>query len=568
MTENRRRRGSPANGRGRGGRDRSHPPNFDRRVPLQNVPIIPDPALASLLAVHAAAALYLMDPEGRVTWMNPAAVRMFGWSQEESLGQVLHDLVHYRDVEGRPFPLEACPLGGVMRSGSALLHHEDQFIHKDGHFVPVSCSNAPVRRDGNIVGAALVVHDISENRRAREEAERTRKRLDASERSLQQAYAAALAANRRKDEFLAILGHELRNPLAPIVTALELLRLRGAGFERELSTIDRQVQHLQRLVGDLLDVSRITQGTVRLQKQRVSLSDVVANAIELASPLFERQRHKLTVSLAKHALVVDGDAQRLSQVISNLLSNAAKYTPQGGQVTLTTRLEGADAVVEVKDNGVGMAEELLPYVFDLFVQSERTLDRAQGGLGLGLALVKSLVELHGGQVSAESGGAGRGSTFRVRLPLANASATVGAAPSPGDADGAGTTELAGARVLIVDDNEDAADLLAILLGQMGMPTRTAHDGPSALTIVNDFTPDIAILDLGLPVMDGYELARNLRLRPGLESLRTIALTGYGTEQDRKRSRTEGFDAHLTKPVEVESLVSVIGEFVRAAGDRA
>jgi signal transduction histidine kinase len=363
-------------------------------------------------------------------------------------------------------------------------------------------------------------------------------------------------ASRMKDEFLAILGHELRNPLAPITTALSLMEMRGmTGFERERAVIARQVQHLTRLVDDLLDVSRITRGKVELSRQRVELAEVVEQAIETTSPLLEQRQQRLSVQVPRDGLPIDADPVRMQQVVSNLLANAAKYTDVGGCIALSAAAEGGEVALRVEDSGMGIEPEMLPRIFDLFVQEHQAMDRARGGLGLGLSIVQSLVKLHGGSVSATSEGRGRGSEFTVRLPLAPREADAGAisqaAASPRPASRADAR-----RVLVVDDNEDAAELLAEQLALTGNVTRTANDGPSALRILAEFPADVAVLDIGLPVMDGYELARRIRETRGA-AMRLVAVTGYGQESDRSRSREAGFDAHLVKPVDMEELMRAV-----------
>jgi CheY-like chemotaxis protein/two-component sensor histidine kinase len=348
-----------------------------------------------------------------------------------------------------------------------------------------------------------------------------------------------------------MLGHELRNPLAPILTALQLLKLRGiqAG-ERERDIIERQVRHLVALVDDLLDVSRITRGKIDLRRQRLEIADVVARAIEMASPLLEQQRHDLSVDVATDGLVVDGDAARLAQVVSNLLTNAAKYTEPGGAISLTAQAEGTEVVLRVTDTGSGIEAEMLPRVFDLFVQQPQTLERSRGGLGLGLAIVRSLVELHGGSVAVTSGGRGAGSEFTIRLPLAmegeHAREPVARLQLPRRRRSTG-------RVLIVDDNRDGAAMLADMLSTFGYETRVVHDGPSAVTVAEHYLPDIALLDIGLPVMDGFEVARRFAESARLRRTRLIAVTGYGQAQDRTQSALAGFAAHLVKPVDVDQL---------------
>lgn len=362
-------------------------------------------------------------------------------------------------------------------------------------------------------------------------------------------------ANRAKDEFLAMLGHELRNPLSPILTALHLMKLRGdASSTRERTVIERQVAHLSRLVDDLLDVSRIIRGRIELKREVVEVAELVRSAIEMAGPLLEQRGHTLQLQVPAQDLRVEGDPTRLHQVISNLLTNSAKYTPHGGTVAVVAQREDDCVVLTVRDSGIGIAPEVLPHVFDLFVQERQALDRAQGGLGIGLAIVRSLVERHGGVVSAHSDGPGRGSEFSVRLPAIEDARTRNT-PVQGTAaptDGAGSV-----RVLIVDDNEDAAEMLGLLLRDGGYDVRVANDSPSALRIVSEFSPHIAFLDIGLPVMDGYELAARLRGMPGLSGMQLVAVTGYGQDRDRRNSAQAGFDHHLVKPVAIADIEAML-----------
>ncbi|WP_166455100.1 hybrid sensor histidine kinase/response regulator [Duganella alba] len=380
-----------------------------------------------------------------------------------------------------------------------------------------------------------------------------------SDRALAQAMAESDRLNtdlnlssRIKDEFLAMLGHELRNPLAPIVTALKLMKLRsGSNSEtvHEQEVIQRQVDHLVRLVDDLLDVSRIASGKVELRKETVPLADVLNKAIEMASPLLEQKQHRLLVDVP--TVRWHGDPARLAQVVSNLLSNAARYTPAGGHVTLATRIKGSTVQIQVTDDGNGIPAQLLPHIFDLFVQGNRQLDRAKGGLGIGLALVRNLVQMHGGEVSAYSAGAGRGSTFTITLPDSVAAET---APPASLAHSAPAPEQgAGLRVLVVDDNQDAADSLSELLGALGYRPEVAYDPVQAIALAAAGMQDVAILDIGLPGMDGFELAGHLRKLPGGDALKLVALSGYGQENDKTRSRQAGFAAHLVKPINIAEL---------------
>jgi PAS domain S-box-containing protein len=360
-------------------------------------------------------------------------------------------------------------------------------------------------------------------------------------------------ANRAKDEFLAMLGHELRNPLAPMVTALELARMRAPDqLQRERAVIERQVDHLSRLVDDLLDVSRITRGKVELRKERVSLTNVTAKAIEQTSPLFEQSRHRLSVDVPAD-LFVYGDPTRLAQIIANLLSNAAKYTPNQGSVSVSAKRRDHMIELTVRDNGVGILPEMLPQVFDLFVQAPQPSARQRGGLGLGLTIVRSLVEMHGGTVCVASEGKDKGSTFTIRLPESAEPKAVNEAERVPQMPRAAIAR----RILVVDDNEDAANLLAEVLVAHGHHIRTALDGPSALRVADEFQPEVAVLDIGLPVMDGYELAERLRSQPSLSTTRLIAVTGYGQESDRERALDAGFYAHLAKPVAIDTLVRLV-----------
>ena len=371
------------------------------------------------------------------------------------------------------------------------------------------------------------------------------------EEALRSSHEKAEQASRAKDEFLAMLGHELRNPLAPILTAVELIKVRGGGrLSREHAIIERQSRHLVRLVDDLLDVSSLTRGAFELRRQRVDLRDVLARAAAIVAPLLEIRQHRFRIDTPLvGTFLANADEARLAQVVANLLTNAAKYTPPGGNILLAARTEAREAIVEVKDDGGGIAPDLLPRIFDLFVQGRQEADRGTGGLGIGLALVRSLVELHGGTVTAHSEGPGYGSVFRIRLPLAPPAE---AAPSEKALRGASSR-----RILVVDDNADALEMLAELLRIEGHEVQAALDGPAALDRAREFRPEVAILDLGLPGMDGYELARRLRAQLGESAPAIFALTGYGQEADRKRCEAAGFARHLLKPLEADELLAAI-----------
>jgi CheY-like chemotaxis protein/nitrogen-specific signal transduction histidine kinase len=360
-------------------------------------------------------------------------------------------------------------------------------------------------------------------------------------------------ADRRKDEFLAVLGHELRNPLAPLQNSLDLLA--RSNDPRVLSharaIMERQLRHLVRLVDDLLDVSRIRSGKIILALQRTDLAAAVRHAVELAQPAIDSRGHELEVSLPDEPTWIDADATRLPQLLANLLNNAAKYTPEGGRITLAVERPGREVIVRVRDTGIGMSEQELASVFELFAQARGPAHALQGGLGVGLSLAKSLAELHGGMLSAHSAGAGRGSEFVLRLPEAPPPASA-SAEIPSQA-----ANVPSQRVLVVDDNVDAAESLRMLLEGTGHAVATAYSGREALASARSFEPDALILDLGMPDMDGYSLARALRAEPVLSRARLIALSGYGQAEDRRRTAAAGFDVHLVKPVEPAELEAAL-----------
>ncbi|WP_438041736.1 ATP-binding protein [Sorangium sp. So ce128] len=498
-------------------------------------------------------------PEYVIEIANPHFVAMVG--HRDVIGRSLQEA--FPEVVGSSF-LEV--FYRAYATGEPFVTHDYRFDLDRGRGVLEesywSFNLLPMRDPGAAVARILVVAlDVTEYVRARKKLEAAAREREELLRRAEDARRDAERANRAKDEFLAMLGHELRNPLAPIVTALHLMRLRAGGHaERERLVIERQIKHLTALVDDLLDVSRITRGKVELKKQRIEIAEVVAKAVELASPLLEQRRHHLTIAVPSAGLAVEGDVMRLAQVVSNLLTNAAKYTESGGEIAVRAgRVEG-EVVLSVRDNGIGIAPEMLPSVFERFVQERQALDRAQGGLGLGLAIVHNLVAMHGGRVSAHSEGRGRGSEFTIRLLAAATVSSPEAAPARWMAGTHGTPSLVDRRrILLVDDNLDAVELLAESLGAMGYTTRIASDGPSALRIAEEFAPDVALLDIGLPVMDGYELARRLREQPAGERVRLIALTGYGQEADFRRSEGAGFETHLVKPIQIDRLTSLLEE---------
>lgn len=363
-------------------------------------------------------------------------------------------------------------------------------------------------------------------------------------------------ADRRKDEFLATLSHELRNPLAPLRNSVHILRLTASDdptTARVCETMERQVNHLVRLVDDLLEVSRITRGKIELRKDNVELAAVTRNAVETSRPLIDAAGVQLAISLPQEPIIVNGDPVRLAQVFANLLNNAAKYTDSGGQIWFTARREEGEAVISIRDTGIGIAAELLPKVFDMFMQVDVATDRSQGGLGIGLTLVRSLTELHDGTVSVHSEGPGKGSEFVVRLPVVAKARTSGLATAKSTAE----PTIAARRILVVDDNVDAAKTLGMLLKYLGADVRVVHNGPAGIDAIEEFQPNVVLLDIGMPGMDGYAVARKIRERHGIDSVTLIALTGWGQEDDRRRTREAGFDHHLVKPADINALQTLL-----------
>ena len=493
----------------------------------------------------------LLDADGTVVEINKVALDAVG--------------ITLADVEGRPFwttfwwqvsdAINAELRAMIARAAAGEFVRWDTEIYGRAggkETIIIDASLMPVKDDdGMVVFICAEGRDITEKKAHEREIAKKNLALEGLLAQVEGLRKAAENANRAKDEFLAMLGHELRNPLSPIVTALQLMKLQGPDeSERARAVIERQVTHLTRLVDDLLDVSRIARGKVELKADLVEISEVVAKAIEMASPLLEQRNHTLAVQVPRRGLLVDADITRLSQVISNLLTNAAKYTPVGGHVTIRGEAIDSEVILRVRDTGIGITPDVLPHVFDLFVQERQAIDRAQGGLGIGLTIVRNLVERHGGTVEARSDGRGRGSEFTIRLPRATWAEPSESIPRDLAMDRLAGPRAGAPRVLIVDDNEDGAEMLSIVLSQKGYDTRVAHDAPGALKIAETFTPATAFIDIGLPVMDGYELAARLRAMPSLAGIRLIALTGYGQEADRRRGREAGFDEHLVKPVDI------------------
>lgn len=469
--------------------------------------------------------------DGRVLYANPACVRFFGARDvQEVLGRAPLDFVHpdYRD-------LVRARIKQASESHAPNPPREMKWLTFGGEARDVEVVAASIPWEG---GRALMViaHDITERKRAEEELR---------------------SADRRKDEFLATLAHELRNPLAPIRTGAEIVRLHGGGSTRlnwAADLINRQVGHLSHLVDDLLDLSRVTQGRLLLTLEQVDLRDIVWQAVEMNRAALGAKGHALTVEVPEQSFFLRGDVLRLIQVVSNLLSNAIKYSGNHSTIHVAAVREGEQAVLRVRDTGVGIKRELLPHIFNLFVQGERTLERAEGGLGIGLTLVKAIVEMHGGEVAAKSDGPGKGAEFTVRLPLLPPAQIHRAESKPQPSYGPSRNPR---RVLLVDDNRDAVETLGYLLEQLGHEVRSATDGHEALALAREFHPEVAILDLGLPGLTGFELAQALRRDTALGAVLLVALTGYGQEIDQEKSRAAGFDFHLLKPVGLRELASIL-----------
>jgi PAS domain S-box-containing protein len=476
-------------------------------------------------------AIFSLDLEGRISSWNSGAEEVYGYAEAEIVGQDVAVLFTPDDRE-RGVPERERKAAVAMGEASDVRWH----VRKDGSHFFVSGKLTPLLDDvGALQGYTIIAHDITAQKLA--------------EQRLKE-------ADRRKDEFLAILGHELRNPLAAINNAVQLLLPPGREEHLQWSkeVIDRQAKQLGRLIDDLLDIARIAQGKIQLRREPTDLGPIVTGAVETVRPLIEEKRHELSVLNAPSRLRLDADPSKLEQILANLLTNAVKYTDPGGRIRLTTRREGTNAVITVSDTGIGIEPEVLPKVFDLFTQVQEGHDRSQGGLGIGLTVVRSLVEMQGGEVSARSEGRGKGSEFTIKLPVAVATQRPEKKP-----EGAKTQEARqGRRILVVDDNRDTALGLSKLLTRAGHSVRTAYDGPTAIEMARAETPQTILADIGLPGMDGYQLARTLREELPRGVL-LIAVSGYGLEEDLRRSREAGFDRHLVKPVDFDSLLALVGD---------
>ncbi|HEU5443503.1 MAG TPA: PAS domain S-box protein, partial [Steroidobacteraceae bacterium] len=467
--------------------------------------------------------------DGIVTSWNPAATRLFGYLPAEIVGRPIMTIIppelHAEEVE----------ILARLRRGERIEHYETVRLAKDGHRIDISLTISPVRgKDGTIMGASKIARDISLRKR-------TEQRLR--------------EADQQKDEFLATLAHELRNPLAPICAAAELLKnAKSLAPELRAATaiLERQARHMTHLVDDLLDISRITSGRIRLQQEAVELGELLKTLIDTHRHSLQSARHQATVAIPDSPVHVSGDRVRLTQILSNILHNAVKYTPPGGRIEIALRVEDRQAIASVRDNGMGIPVERLEHIFEPFAQLDTSYEHGDGGLGIGLMLAKKLVELHGGSIEARSAGRGKGTEVLVRLPIAAAVPAKHTSAAPRQSDSS-----ASRRVLIADDNHDAAVSLSMLLQAMGHDTRVAHDGIEALEEAELFRPDVVLLDIGMPRLDGYETARRMRHRPWAAATQIVAVTGWGQEADRQRAKAAGFDRHLVKPVDLGALREVL-----------
>lgn len=519
--------------------------------------LMSDEAQARLAAIVESSddAIISKDLNGIVTSWNRAAERIFGYTSAEMVGQSILKIIpgdRRSEEEG---------ILAALRRGERVDHFDTIRIARDGHEIPVSLTISPIRDlDGRVVGASKIARDISDRRRAEAE----REELMESERA---ARTAAERANRSKDEFLATLSHELRTPLNAMLGWSQLMRttpMDGSEITRALSAIERNVRLQSQLVDDLLDMSRIASGKMRIEIQRVNLTSVIESAIETARPAAAAKNIHLQPSLDTTAGIVSGDPVRLEQIVWNLLSNAVKFTPKGGRVQVVLERVNSHVEIRVTDTGLGIAADFLPHVFDRFRQAESSATRPFGGLGIGLALVKHIAELHGGIATVNSPGLGQGSTFTVSLPIAAAHADEDFSPQgTGDVGGGHAIDLTNVRVLVVDDDEDALSVMRRLLEAAHAQVLTARSAADALSIIEMTLPDIVISDIGMAGEDGYTLIRKIRALPPEQGGRVpaIALTAFARPEDRRRAMLAGFHLHFSKPVEVIELRAAVATLV-------
>jgi len=493
-------------------------------------------ALLAAIVESSEDAIHSKTLDGRILSWNAGAERIFGYTADEVIGQPITLIVPAELHDAENELLER------LRRGERIRHFETVRLAKDGRRIPISLSVSPVCNSrGEIVAAANVSRDISE--------------WKATEHALRVSEEALREEHRRKDDFLATLAHELRNPLAPIRYAVAASRKPGLSEEKReqgRQIVERQLEHMSRLLDDLLDIARVMHNMLTLRKRRVELRSVIGAAIETCRPKIDAKQHTLALDLPPQPIELDADPVRLAQVFTNLLINAAKFTNPGGRIELHVRRDHRNLVVSVRDNGVGMAPETIPHLFTLFSQANTALERSEGGLGIGLALVRGLVALHGGSVEARSGGLGRGSEFSVSLPV------IAAMPERmSQAAGQASKPVKALRVLVADDNRDGADSCATLLEVSGHTVKTAYNGRDAFEFARQFQPDVALLDIGMPELNGYEVAHTIRGEPWGGTIVLVAITGWGQDEDRRRALAAGFDHHLVKPIDPTQLDALL-----------
>ena len=489
-----------------------------------------------------------VDAQGRCTYSNATGAHLLGYEAQELVGTVLHDAIHPGGKSLAPAECSICQAlkkAQGLKLGEPARRTHGVLSHKDGRAIPVSYSGVQVVVDGILQGAVMVFYDDSQRRRL--------------EGELRSRTAELAESERRKTEFIATLAHELRNPLAPIRAALQVMRKsadNAASMAQVREVMERQLAQMVRLINDLLDISRLTSGQMTLKKERITLEEILSVALEASAPLMTSAKNPLTLDVPKEPIYLHSDATRLAQVFTNILNNAVQYSPAGSPISVRVELDGERVRIDIGDAGVGIAREGLNHIFDMFTRVGRETPGAHAGLGIGLNLARRLVEMHGGHLVASSEGLGKGSHFLITLPLAEPKAMEHMpADHPPPEAVRGTV-----RVLLVDDNVDAAASLSLLLQLGGHTTQVAHSGPEALRLAAEFKPDIVLLDLGLPSMNGYEVARAIRARPELGRPFLVAVTGWGAPEDRLKSKASGFDEHLTKPVDISMIELLLATF--------
>jgi PAS domain S-box-containing protein len=509
--------------------------------------------------------LYTVDTQGLVTFVNAAAERVLGWSSAELLGRKMHDATHFRYPDGTPFPAEECAGLRVLRDGTPLVDHEDTFIRKDGSFVPVVYGASRIEIEGHVVGLVVVFRDVTHQQHLLALAEDARLTAESHANAERMARETAEAASRAKDAFLATVSHELRTPLSPILTWTRMLRHGSLAPEktaRALEVIERSARSQAQLVEDLLDVSRIVAGKMRLEVRPVLLAPVIEKAVDIVRPAAEAKGVRLQIVLDTGVGAVLGDVERLQQVVWNLLSNAVKFTPKDGHVQVALQRVNSHVEIAVSDSGQGIDPAFFPYVFERFQQAEAGSNRTHGGLGLGLAIVRHIVEAHGGTVHAESPGPGQGSVFTAKLPIMVARAAGEAErrhPAIAPAGEAiALQRLDGIRILIVDDEADSNEAVGSLLVACGADVRAATSAAHARDVLVLWKADVLVSDVGMPGEDGYGLIASLRAREGDEAcIPAVALTAFASREDKVRLLSAGFQAHIAKPLDAAELIAVI-----------